>query len=218
MEQKNISIVNSTPSSNVTKHKEKVMRVETHSWDIDDNDLSHEKQLDILNVLNDEIKNKTCNNSKKNKYINTFTNNIKCKISSYKQQYILKKKLDHENFVSFDYVINLLHESNLTCLYCHQELYILYKQVREMSQWTLDRINNELGHNVNNLVISCLSCNLKRRRINKNSFFITKNMTVTKKDCINNANDNDDVIQINDATVNDETRKKVYIDANNFQI
>jgi hypothetical protein len=214
MNQKNISIINPTPSSNVIKHKEKIMRVETHTWDIDDDDLSHEKQLDILNFLNNEIKNETCENDKKNKYINTFTNNIKCKISSYKKQDILKKKLDINNFVSFEYVINLLHESKLMCLYCHQELYILYKQVREMSQWTLDRIDNELGHNINNLVISCLSCNLKRRRINKNSFFITKNMIITKKDYVDNTNivcnkTSDD--SINDIVANNDS-KKVHID------
>ena len=50
-----------------------------------------------------------------------------------------------------------------------------------MSQWTLDRIDNNLGHNVGNLVISCLNCNLKRRRINKNSFMMTKNMTITRE-------------------------------------
>jgi hypothetical protein len=50
-----------------------------------------------------------------------------------------------------------------------------------MSQWTLDRIDNNFGHNIGNLVISCLKCNLKRRRINKNSFMITKNMVVSRE-------------------------------------
>ena len=50
-----------------------------------------------------------------------------------------------------------------------------------MSQWTLDRINNDIGHNIGNLVISCLKCNLKRRRINQHSFMITKNMTIKRE-------------------------------------
>ena len=61
-----------------------------------------------------------------------------------------------------------------------------------MSQWTLDRIDNELGHNIGNLVISCLKCNLKRRRINKNSFMMTKNMTINRENYIFDELTNDD--------------------------
>jgi len=185
MEFKKVSIINPTETSNVLKKKEKKMRVQTHTWDINDCELSHETQINILNYIyssltkNDE---RTTNNEKIcDKYINIFINNLKNKISSYKQQDILKKKLNSNNFINFENIIHLLHESQLKCCYCHKEIYILYKQVREMSQWTLDRIDNNTGHNFGNLVISCLKCNLKRRRINKNSFMLTKNMIIKRE-------------------------------------
>lgn len=168
-----ITIVN-TDTLIPPKVKEKKMRIQTHTWNIDDAELLHETQLTIVNNIH-------CNSIEKSEYTTTFMNNLKNKLSSYKQQDILKHKLDLNNFVSLENIIFLLFESKLKCCYCHNEVYVLYKQVREMSQWTLDRINNNLGHNIGNLVIACLSCNLKRRRINKNSFMFTKNMTITRE-------------------------------------
>jgi hypothetical protein len=183
MEFKHVTIINPTQTSNVMKKKEKKMRVQTHTWDINDCELSHQTQINILNHIHSNLTtNQNIFNDSSNKYINIFINNLKNKISSYKQQDILKKKIDSNNFINFENIIYLLHESQLKCCYCHEEIYILYKQVREMSQWTLDRINNEAGHNFGNLVISCLKCNLKRRRINKNSFMMTKNMTIKRED------------------------------------
>ena len=184
MESKHITIVNPTESSNVLKKKEKKMRVQTHTWDLDDCELSHETQINILNHIYSNLTNILTKNNQEifnDKYINIFINNLKNKISSYKQQDILKKKLNSNNFINFENIIYLLQESQLKCCYCHKEIYILYKQVREMSQWTLDRIDNDTGHNFGNLVISCLKCNLKRRRINKNSFMLTKNMIVKRE-------------------------------------
>ena len=184
MESKHVTIINPTETSNVLKKKEKKMRVQTHTWDLDDYELSHQTQINILNHIHSNLTNNLTKNNQdnfNNKYINIFINNLKNKISSYKQQDILKQKLNSNNFINFKNIIYLLQESQLKCCYCHKEIYILYKQVREMSQWTLDRIDNDTGHNFGNLVISCLKCNLKIRRINKNSFMLTKNMTVKRE-------------------------------------
>jgi hypothetical protein len=153
--------------------KEIKMRVETKTWGLNDNDLSHETQLSIL--INGDIMN---NN---NKYIQKIVSHIKNKLYSYRQQDIIKKKLNEEKFVSFEETIELLKKCNLKCCYCSNEVYILYERVREMKQWTLDRINNDIGHNNENLVISCLECNLKRRRTNKDAFMFTKNMVIIKE-------------------------------------
>ena len=192
MEYKKISIINPSETSNVLKKKEKKMRIQTHTWNIDDFELSYETQINILNYIFLHLTEDISNNVS-NKYINIFINNLKNKISGYKQQDILKKKLDLNNFINFENIIFLLYESQLKCCYCHKEIYILYKQVREMSQWTLDRIDNNIGHNVGNLVISCLKCNLKRRRINKNSFMMTKNMTVKRENYNFNELTTDDI-------------------------
>jgi hypothetical protein len=151
------------------------MRVETKTWGLNKEDLSHEMQLNVL---------KSIQTMQRNKYVSMFTSHIKSKICSYKHQDILKKKLNEAQLIQFDGVIDLLNNSELKCHYCSQEVYILYEKVREMKQWSLDRIDNNIGHNVGNLVIACLECNLKRRRTNKDAFMFTKNMVIVKEDYI----------------------------------
>ena len=94
---------------------------------------------------------------------------------------MLKKKFNDGEFVSFEETVNLLKLSNLKCCYCSENIYILYEHVREMKQWSLDRIDNNMGHNMGNLVVACLECNLKRRRTNKDAFMFTKNMVIIKE-------------------------------------
>ena len=55
-----------------------------------------------------------------------------------------------------------------------------YKYVKDLKQWTLDRINNNLEHSNENTVVACLKCNLERRRINKLAFEFTKNLHIKK--------------------------------------
>lgn len=162
------------------KEKEKKMRVETKTWGLNNDDLSFETQLGLLNSL--FIKNYTNNELINSKHISMIVSHIKAKISGYKQQDILKGKFLETEFVSFTDVIDLLNESKMRCHYCACETYLLYEIVRENKQWSLDRINNEIGHNRNNLLIACLECNLKRRRTNKDAFFFTKNLQIVRLD------------------------------------
>jgi len=154
--------------------KEKKMRVETKTWGLTNNDLNHEKQLTILKTLLED-------KEEKNKYTSIFKSHIKNKISSYKQQDILKKKLQESSFVHFEQVIDLLKVCELKCHYCSEDIFILYEIVRELKQWSLDRINNNIGHNDGNLVVACLECNLKRRRTNKDAFMFTKNLVISRE-------------------------------------
>jgi len=168
------------------KEKEKKMRVETNTWGLDNEDLAFETQLELLRQISHSLEeNKAIKETKDNKDITNkerqmIVSHIKTKLSSYKQQDILKKKYLPQDFVSYNDVITLLSQSNMKCYYCSCETYLLYEIVREMKQWSLDRINNDIGHNKNNLVICCLECNLKRRRTNKDAFFFTKNLKIQK--------------------------------------
>ena len=157
--------------------KEKKMRIETQTWGLNESELSFEMQLNILNelVLNDNKPVLT------DKYSKLIINHIKTKIQSYKQQDIIKKIYNEAEFINLEQVINLLQETKLKCHYCSCETFLLYEIVREMKQWSLDRINNDIGHNKNNLVIACLECNLKRRRTNKDSFMFTKNLKIVRE-------------------------------------
>ena len=110
-----------------------------------------------------------------------FIQALKTKLDSYKQQDKKKAYDDYDNFITLENIIDKLVAYNMKCYYCACETYLLYEIVREMKQWSLDRINNEIGHNKGNLIICCLECNLKRRRTNKDAFFFTKNLKITKK-------------------------------------
>jgi hypothetical protein len=107
---------------------------------------------------------------------------LSSKLSSYKQQDIEKNILDSISIVKLTELFELLTTSNLACYYCSQSILLLYSNVREKTQWTLDRIDNSKGHNVDNVLIACLDCNLKRRNKNKNAFHFTKNLTIVQVD------------------------------------
>ena len=113
-------------------------------------------------------------------YYKCILSQLECKLGGYKHQDVLKKRFCVAEFVDTEHVIQLLNESTMLCQFCKCQLFLLYDIVRETRQWTLDRINNDLGHNVDNVMISCLACNLKRRRTNKDSFLFTKQLNVVR--------------------------------------
>jgi len=109
---------------------------------------------------------------------------IKCqldhKLSGYRQQDTGKKRYNDSTFINFTEVITKMHTCKLNCHYCNQSTLLLYENVREKKQWTLDRIDNDMGHNENNVVIACLECNLRRRRTNTSAFLFTKQLTIIR--------------------------------------
>ena len=126
-ETKKIIIIDETAEKNAKKtnkkincEKEKKMRVETKSWGLNDDELSHITQINTIKSILD-------NSAEKNKYKSFIITHIKQKINGYKHQDILKKKLDESKFIQFDDVIKLLNNCEMKCHYCSQEIYILYE-------------------------------------------------------------------------------------------
>jgi hypothetical protein len=103
------------------------------------------------------------------------------KIKSYRMQDIKKDKLNEEKLIKIDECIDKLVLSKMKCYYCMEDMLLIYENVREAKQWTLDRIDNSIGHYTDNVVISCLSCNLKRRTMNDKKFKFSKQMKIIKK-------------------------------------
>ena len=106
---------------------------------------------------------------------------LKNKLQSYKSQDKRKKVYDDKNFIDFDTLVEKIIASKMHCHYCGHCIYLFYNNSKEPRQWTLDRINNSLGHNCDNVVISCLDCNLRRGTLNKDKYLFTKKMKIVKK-------------------------------------
>lgn len=102
------------------------------------------------------------------------------KINSYKQQDKHKKIFDEVSLINLSELIEKLVSSRLKCKYCRENVSLFYKNIREEYQWTLDRINNNLGHTCENTLISCLKCNLQRRRRSMAAFKFTKELRIKK--------------------------------------
>jgi hypothetical protein len=95
-------------------------------------------------------------------------------------QDIQKDKYDEEKFVDFYFVVSLLLDKELKCFYCKESVYLFYNFVRENKQWTLERINNDQGHNKDNVEIACLHCNLRRRTMYYERYVFTKQLNIVK--------------------------------------
>lgn len=142
---------------------------------------NYDKQLASINALYEEL----CNGQSQNINLNYdkqhFLQALKKKLSSYKQQDIKKNYHDYNNFITLENIIEKLVSCSMKCYYCNANTHILFKNVREESQWTLDRLNNYDEHSNSNTIICCLKCNLQRRRKNSTKFKFSKQMNVIKK-------------------------------------
>ena len=103
-------------------------------------------------------------------------NELKCKLSGYKQQDKKKDYYESGNLITLDNIIEKLVTSKLKCYYCNKNMIIFFEKVRDNDQWTLDRLNNYDEHTNENTIICCLKCNLQRRRKNSDKFLFTKQL------------------------------------------
>ena len=105
---------------------------------------------------------------------------IRKKHSSYKSQDKLKHKYDESQHITLHELVDKLLESQLKCYYCNKDVVILYNKKKESLKWTLERLNNNLGHYKENTCISCLKCNLGRRTENYEYYKKGKTMILQK--------------------------------------
>jgi len=137
--------------------------------------LNYEKQMQIIKDIYYK------SNIDENPQVKSILHQeIERKISSYKQQDLIKNKYNEPLFIDVECIIKKLTETEMQCFYCNCQVLVLYEIVRELTQWSVDRINNDEGHNKNNFVIACLNCNIKRRTTNSNKFLFTKQLNLVK--------------------------------------
>ena len=102
---------------------------------------------------------------------------IRNKLSSYRSQDIEKGfpiEIIENHSLDVSGVILKLEDADFKCFYCKDIIMLLYDNVREPKQWTLERLDNKMAHVVDNVVIACLSCNLRRRTMKYERYVLTK--------------------------------------------
>jgi hypothetical protein len=137
------------------------------------------KQVDMINkmYMNQAIQLE----EEEDEYRIILKQELEKKINGYKQQDIKKEMYDTNQLITFAEVVEKLVISKLKCAYCKCEVLLLYKNVREPLQWTLDRKYNDDCHSNENTLISCLKCNLERRVKNIDKFTFTKQLRIKKE-------------------------------------
>jgi len=148
-------------------------RLESKKWNNIEyfKDMDMKKQIELLNRLYLNEHYEGCKFVEKE---------IKRKLLSYKNQDNKNEIYDVNYFISYEDTVEKLVISKLKCFYCRNDCKLMYENVREKKQWTLDRTDNDEGHNKNNVVICCLECNLKRGTMDDEKFKFAKQMRIIK--------------------------------------
>lgn len=148
--------------------------VRNHLSTLDESIVSHTYQNDMLRHLyiigTDYMAEHTA----------LFLSELNHKIQGYKGQDQKKALYNPMALINLEDVLAKLVASQLTCDYCTKPIFVLYKNVRDPRQWTLDRLDNKLGHTRENTCISCLQCNLQRRVMAVEKFTFTKKLRIQK--------------------------------------
>lgn len=108
-----------------------------------------------------------------------YNSEINKKLNSYIHQDI-QKDFSNNNLIKKDDLLEKFIISKLKCNFCNDIVKIFYKEVRDKKQWTLDRINNNKPHTIENVHICCLECNIKRRNRNYDKFLLSKQIKLEK--------------------------------------
>tara|TARA_X000000368_G_C22927488_1_gene665978 strand:+ start:332 stop:832 length:501 start_codon:yes stop_codon:yes gene_type:complete len=142
-----------------------------HNWNYPKEVLDTKKQVNLLNqiYLDQDFKGKK-----------DIKNEINKKINAYKQQDKKRNIYEKDKLITYLECLELLVLSKLKCYYCRCDMLLMYLDKRKENQWTLDRLNNNIGHHKNNVVICCLKCNLKKRRMDDEKFKFTKQLKIIK--------------------------------------
>ena len=154
--------------------KVKPQRSRSMKWTIDAAFFAHDKQLEVLRrlIADDPTLEER----------NFFKKEIKNKLDGYARQDVANGIHGNElnAIISLDATIELLLISKLRCAYCRECCELIYKDVMAPRQWTLDRVDNDQGHNDGNVAIACLACNLQRRTMDAERFKFGKQLRIVK--------------------------------------
>lgn len=154
-------------------HVKKRVVTTMNSWQISQIDMHDENQFSYITQL-------YTNNVTSQQPCKVIMQHIGQKLNGYKSQDIKKGLYDARRIADVPYVIDLLYKSSNICYYCKEHIQVLYENVREPKQWSLDRIFNDQGHNKENVVVACLKCNVSRKTMYHERYAFTKQLVIVK--------------------------------------
>jgi hypothetical protein len=136
--------------------------------------INHTLQFEMIRILYMDFENSTFEHKQ------LLQKELERKINGYKGQDKNKEIYDKNKLITLEEVIEKIVSSKMKCYYCSCNVFLIYKNIREPDQWTLDRKDNDMCHSSDNTVIACLKCNLKRRVTDMNKFEFTKKLKIKK--------------------------------------
>jgi hypothetical protein len=170
--------INITGKHNIDKineiGNESYKAVRKHMTKFDETEYDNTKQLVLLREII------TATDTDTDTIKSLLKSELLHKIQGYKGQDQRKEIHNTDTLITLEDVLVKLCDSNLTCFYCSKPIVVLYKNVREPFQWTLDRLDNDLSHTKDNTCIACLKCNLQRRVMDADKFTFTKKLKINK--------------------------------------
>ena len=171
----NQDMENLTTNKTIKTKKEPKNREITNTklWQISEEELQPDAQLSYIHQL-------VCDEIVDTNPCQVILKHITQKINGYKAQDIKKALYEQDKLVDIHYVLNTLEKAANICYYCKNPVKVLYKTVREQTQWSLDRIDNNIGHNKENVVIACLQCNVGRKTMHQGRYVFTKQLVIIK--------------------------------------
>jgi len=146
---------------------------QTDMWNITEEDMQPDAQLTYIRQLvnNENVDVNPCQ---------VILKHVTQKIAGYRAQDIKKSLYEPDQIVDVHYALKTLENAENICYYCKKPVQVLYEKAREPTQWSLDRIDNSIGHNKENVVIACLQCNVGRKTMHQGRYEFTKQLVITK--------------------------------------
>lgn len=152
-------------------HKiKRVITTDTRKWKFSAEELSSPSQNRIVATMDDDDAFSRTSNTR------FVAQQMRQKIYGYRSQDIANGIFDAQKFVELEDIVEKCRACRLACFYCHENVMVLYEYVRDPKQWTVERIDNNYGHNHDNFEIACLSCNIRRRTIHFERYLLTKQL------------------------------------------
>lgn len=88
---------------------------------------------------------------------------IQQKLAGYVRQDERKGRAAPEPPLTVAATLAMLEAAQFRCTYCARDMPRVWTAPRDPAQWTLDRVDNARPHQIDNVVPSCMECNLRRR-------------------------------------------------------